>query len=165
MKIFSIIVFIISLIFAWLYFDDFKQNLPALIQVKEKKRPLVQGLIKLQGSLASYTRELGSVQNLVILTHLEDPELNKAIQHDLAKAFKTRKNGQYAVEVEIFNDLDPNETIEVPESSASITESKAEQDNKNINRGNIIFQFSIFEIKSSNKIGEFGYKSPVSGLR
>lgn len=161
-KILSLFVLICALGIAWLYFDDFKSGV-----IRKIELPLLsQQLIQLQKKQLGYTKELGSIKSISYLSRLENSKIDSLIQKNLSRSFKTRSNGQFELEVEVFDDVDPNTSESTSDNkneiSNDIYQKKISEKSPTQNGSNhqrfIILQFSLIELKSSNKVGEFGFR-------
>ena len=157
-KIFGLIFLIAAVFFAWKFTSmpsghlaNPKKNIfstgttpkESEIETDSENSPIVADIKSLLDQQVELVGLSENIQRISFKTHLDNKELNMAIAQSLRKIANQSANAPYFLEVEVFDMSGP----ETPTKKKSTAETLP---------GKVVFQFSVYDVRSMNKLGEFG---------
>ncbi len=159
-KIFGLVFLVAALFFAW-KFTSMPSSTPAnkkksaassalappktstnTITGEENEDPDSQIVANIKNLLDDQVELVGlseNIQRISFKTHLNSKKLNSSIAQSLNKIASQSTNAPYMLEAEVFDTTGPQDQ----RSRKSLPDP-------------IVFQFSVYDVKTQNKVGEFG---------
>lgn len=98
------------------------------------------------------TEKLSSLDQISFKPQITNQKIIDQLKGEFERTFVRSSNGEINMEVDIFNDDD--------QTSKVSAENKADNEYAGTD-SNIVLQVSLFEKKSSNKVGELGISLPI----
>ncbi len=174
-KIFGLLFIIGSVFFAWKFnaistqgesnkkkisiTSAIKQNSTSQTEIKESSdfsSPIVADIRNLMDQQVEFVGLSDNIQRISFKTHLESKSLNNEISKSLQKVAVLSATSPYLLEAEVFDMSGPPSLLRKQDKIKKLKNTKSVNNSEEFLPDKIVFQFSIYDVRSLNKLSEFG---------